>query len=549
MDTLRGSQIGQYRIQSLVAHGGMSSLYKAQHVWTQRVVAFKVLAPALAADERFRDRFARESVVLAALDHPNIVRIYDAGEDGDVLFIAMQFVEGSDLRTILARGAVSGERAVHLISQVAAGIDAAHANGLVHRDIKPANVLIGKSDHAYVADFGVVKGGTGAGLTGTAEFVGSSLYAAPEQFKGDVLDARSDVYSLGCVVYQCFAGGPPFDRASDAAVMYAHLETPVPVLAAADEVSARVDAVIARAMAKRPEDRYPSALALAEDLADAVNGVRLIRVPVAFPEPGRETTNVGADLPGSAAKPTPTTTIVRPGATPAAAEVVVGATGDTIVRETGPTATVSRGSNGDTIVRDDHPTVARPATAPERRKVLPLIAGVAVLAVGAVVAFVATRGSAPRAAPSPSVGASAPTVSTTPETTIVAQTTAPVPLAPLVVRFSGPKRGSISAGVNVRITARFSRAVTATCTAQLRAAGGRWRPVGHTSVGTTASCSVMQVASGSPGSRMEARLRVVVDGRDYYSRAVGYAVPDVLSPTTTDIISKCYSYTTQVPCP
>jgi serine/threonine-protein kinase len=245
----------------------MGVVYAAEHLRLQRKVALKVLAPELAADQRFRDRFIRESQIAASLNHPHIVAIHDAGEvDGD-LYLAMQHVEGADLRSLIdQQGALEPERAADIISKVASALDAAHARGLVHRDVKPANILVAEGDHPYLTDFGLTKRPQSvSGLTKTGQFLGSVEYAAPEQFEGKPLDARTDVYSLGCVLYECLTGDVPFPRDQEAAVMYAHLrDRPPKATAKRPELPARIDDVIAKAMAKRPEDRFSSCGDLAE---------------------------------------------------------------------------------------------------------------------------------------------------------------------------------------------------------------------------------------------------------------------------------------------
>ncbi len=189
-------------------------VYLAEHIRLGRKVALKVLAPHLAEDEAFRERFIRESRMAAAMDHPNIVTVYDAGEVEDNLFISMRYVDGSDLgRLLRTEGALEISRVILLLSQVASALDAAHGQGLVHRDVKPANVLVenhGGLERAYLADFGISKRSTtGSGLTRTGQFVGTVDYVAPEQISGEPIDGRTDVYSLGCVLFQCVAGTCP----------------------------------------------------------------------------------------------------------------------------------------------------------------------------------------------------------------------------------------------------------------------------------------------------------------------------------------------------
>jgi YVTN family beta-propeller protein len=272
-DSRIGTEIAGYRIERLLGRGGMGRVYLAEDTSLGRKVALKVLDPELAEDERFRDRFTRESRLAASLDHPNVVPIHEAGESDGVLFIAMRYVEGTDLaRLIEAEGPLPLERTVSIVSQVAAALDAAHEQGLIHRDVKPGNILVGKGDHTYLTDFGLIKRREqGTALTKTGQFMGSVDYAAPEQIEGKPVDGRADVYSLGCVTYECLTGEPPYPRDSEMAVLYAHLHDPVPrPTLKRPELTAAVDPVLAEAMAKKPEDRYGSAGDLSTALREAL---------------------------------------------------------------------------------------------------------------------------------------------------------------------------------------------------------------------------------------------------------------------------------------
>jgi WD40 repeat protein/tRNA A-37 threonylcarbamoyl transferase component Bud32 len=277
-----GTELAGYRIESLLGWGGMSVVYLAEDLRLKRRVALKLLAARLAGDESFRDRFLRESELAASIDHPNIVPIYEAGTTEDILFIAMRYVEGRDLKERLQRGRLDPGDAIGILAQVASALDAAHARGLVHRDVKPSNVLLDTgarpdgSDHVYLADFGLttrVSEETGIGDDGN--LMGTIDYVAPEQIAGGEIDGRADVYSLGCVLYESLVGQPPFGRDSDLAVVFAHLETePSAPSALRPELPTALDAVIARALAKEPEQRYAScrefagaALAVAVDEA------------------------------------------------------------------------------------------------------------------------------------------------------------------------------------------------------------------------------------------------------------------------------------------
>ena len=260
-----GSELAGYRLEATLGRGGMGVVYLAEDRRLGRKVALKLLTPTLAEDESFRERFLRESRLAASLDHQNIVPIYDAGEADGVLYIAMRYVEGSDLGALLRQeGQLEPARALTIVSQVASALDAAHARGLVHRDVKPGNILIvdepgsDEGDHVYLSDFGLTKAtGSGTRLTTTGELVGTVDYVAPEQIEGTGVDGRSDVYALGCVFYECLTGEPPFRRDTDLAVLWAHMQSdpPKPSELRA-ELPPAVDPVIAKALAKSPDDRY-----------------------------------------------------------------------------------------------------------------------------------------------------------------------------------------------------------------------------------------------------------------------------------------------------
>jgi serine/threonine-protein kinase len=268
----------------------MGVVYLAEHLRLKKRVALKVLAPELAEDEAYRERFERESQMAAALDHPNIVTVHDAGEVEGLLYIAMRYVEGSDLARLLrTEGPLEAPRALWILGQAAGALDEAHASGLVHRDVKPANILLaparqGDGERVYLTDFGLAKEwASPARLTRSGYFVGTIHYSSPEQFRGDPIDGRTDVYSLGCVLFECLTGRVPYDRGQDAAVMFAHLQDrPPSVRSIRPQLPSALDQVIGTAMAKDKEDRYPTC----GQLIDAARAVALRGEPPPPPGPG-----------------------------------------------------------------------------------------------------------------------------------------------------------------------------------------------------------------------------------------------------------------------
>src|SRR3954467_385050 len=314
-----GSQVGQYRIESYIGRGGMGVVYRAEHAHLGRHVALKLLAPELAENESFRDRFVRESRVAARVDHPNVIPIYEASESEGRYFIAMRYVDGHDLREILHTGGpLSLERALVVLTQVAGALDAAHAQGLVHRDVKPGNILVvAESEHCYLTDFGLTKAiSSDTAFTATGQFVGTTDYVAPEQIEGKELDRRTDVYSLGCVFYECLTGTTPFRRDTDMAVMWAHIQEPPPRLSARrGDMPEHLDDVIATAMAKSKDDRYPSCSTFAAAARSALEmgtGRSFAGAPAPWARergPGRSFAAVPAPVPqppAAAAPPPPT---------------------------------------------------------------------------------------------------------------------------------------------------------------------------------------------------------------------------------------------------
>jgi serine/threonine-protein kinase len=292
-----GEDFAGHRIEGVGGRGGMGIVYRALHVALNRTVALKVISPELAADADFRARFQREAQLAASIDHPNVIPVYDAAEVDGMLFITMRWVQGVDLGGLIQReGRLDAQTGVRIVCEVAAALDAAHARGLVHRDIKPGNVLIADADrHVYLTDFGLTReAGAGGGLTRTGMFVGTTDYASPEQIKGERLDARTDVYALGCVLVEAVTGSVPYDRDSEMSKMWAHVNDPPPrVRERVGDLPEELDEVVARALAKDPEERFPSA----GDLARAASAAVEDR---AIAEPER-TVATGAAAPAGAA--------------------------------------------------------------------------------------------------------------------------------------------------------------------------------------------------------------------------------------------------------
>ncbi|MEV6019893.1 MULTISPECIES: serine/threonine-protein kinase [unclassified Streptomyces] len=278
---LIGRQIAGYRIEREIGRGGMAVVYQAKDLRLDRTVALKLLAPELARNDTFRGRFTHESRVAAAIDHPHIVPVFEAGETDGVLYIAMRYVAGRDLRHLLDReGPLTVTVAGRIGIQVASALDAAHDHGLVHRDVKPGNILVAQGtdsdhpEHVYLTDFGLTKKSLSlTGFTSVGQFVGTLDYVAPEQISGKPVDGRCDVYSLGCVVYETMAGHPPFQRDDDMALLWAHQYDQPPALSSVRPgIPDAVDEVLAKALSKSPDDRYDSCLAFVSALRIAARG-------------------------------------------------------------------------------------------------------------------------------------------------------------------------------------------------------------------------------------------------------------------------------------
>jgi YVTN family beta-propeller protein len=297
-----GTELAGYRIERVLGRGGMSVVYLAHDPRLKRNVALKLLAPELAEDEGFRARFLRESQLAASLDHPNVVPVYEAGEAEGLLYIAMRYVLGTDLKALLrTERALAPERALALVGQVANALDAAHERRLVHRDVKPSNVLLtGPADeeHCYLADFGLSTSASDRSVADPRKIVGTIDYVAPEQIRGADVDGRADVYSLACLLYECLVGDVPFRRPSDVAVIYAHLEDPLPKASErAPTLPEALDGVLERGTAKLPDDRWQTCA----DLVDAARSALGDEAASARVRRRRRRRGVGVALTGLAA--------------------------------------------------------------------------------------------------------------------------------------------------------------------------------------------------------------------------------------------------------
>ncbi len=266
-----GTELAGYRIEEMIGRGGMGVVYRAEHLRLGRKVALKLLTPDLAENEGFRARFESESRLAAAIDHPHIIPLFEAGDTEGLLFLTMRYVDGIDLKGLLQNeGPLPADRALTIVGQVAGALDAAHARDLVHRDVKPANVLVAsgvgpdEAEHCYLTDFGLTKDTSqGGGLTATGQFVGTIAYVAPEQIEGTTQSGATDQYALGCVLYECLTGHPPFERKTELDVMWAHISDDPPAASQRrSDLPPGLDAVLAKALAKVPEERYETCAAM-----------------------------------------------------------------------------------------------------------------------------------------------------------------------------------------------------------------------------------------------------------------------------------------------
>ena len=406
-DLAPGTVVAGYRIEALIGRGGMGVVYAARQSGLDRMVALKVIAPELLDDPDVRERFLAEARAAASVDHANVIPVYDAGEADDVAYIAMRYVGGEDLRSLVrARGPLEPDAAAEIIAQAGAALDAIHRAGFVHRDVKPANLLVDEEQHVYLTDFGLAKAVlTRAGGTRTGQWVGTLDYVAPEQIRGGRIDARADVYALGGVLHFALTGRVPFEREGDEAKLWAQLSAPPPVPSSLRRGLKRAfDGAVARAMAKDPEERYPSAGDLGRAAVAAVRG----RAPG---EPERMVAR-GAAAPGAA----PT----EPGL---AAEASTRTTRPVpVARSTrGPRAWAAVRSTRGSRQRSAGAVARAPTRGRPRPRRWPFVAAGAVVAAGVVaVVLVAISGDDPASRAATPTPTASPTPTSTPTVTATA---------------------------------------------------------------------------------------------------------------------------------
>ncbi len=441
-----GSSFAGYRVDSVLGRGGMGVVFRAEQPRLGRMVAIKVIAPELASDDTFRERFSREARLAAAIEHPNAIPIYEAGVENGTPYLVMRFVDGVDLSSVIKHdGRISAERAVAVIEQVAGALDEAHHRGLVHRDVKPANVLVEDrrgNEHAYLTDFGLTKQTDSlTGVTATGRWVGTIDYASPEQIRGQRVDARADVYSLGCLLFASLTGRVPFERDADVAKLYAHINDPPPLVGSFDpNLPRELDWVVNRALAKDPDERFQSAGDFGRAAYAAVHGEpvskaeRTVATGAAAPDESISSGDVAAPTPPSGPVVPPTDAAASPAAEqgaptePGAPSRLASSGSASAVPPTGDSQSPMPSASGATVALPGGssaggPTPSRldasPGEAPtripkappkEKRSKIGILLALAVVAVAAII-FVATRTADPGGSDSTAQSAQKPSPS------------------------------------------------------------------------------------------------------------------------------------------
>jgi eukaryotic-like serine/threonine-protein kinase len=436
MESLIGQLLGgKYEIRSEIGRGGMGVVYYGYDTMLQRAVAIKVLPSALTYDRQFVERFRQEAVAAASLHHPGIVTIHDVGEtvlpeqgQARIYFIVMQYLEGTTLDQLLqSRGPLALQQANHLVRQVGDALDYAHQRGMIHRDIKPSNIMVSPDGHATLMDFGLVRAGEGAGLTRTGVVVGTPEYMAPEQAMGEPVDARTDIYSFGVVIYRVLTGHVPFAKSNSMATVYAHVhEPPPPLRQTRPEIPKAVEAVVLKTLAKAPSERYQRAGLLADDFAVAITN----KMPAGL-KAATVAATVATPRPGATAEKSPLPAVRTP--TPADATQLIG-------RQPPPPAT------------------------PRRSPGVALIGGVALLLVAAVAAAILMLNGQGKDAAPPSAGKGVIAQPTAAADAVVAgQTATPTPFQPTAtVRPVAPEPTATQAKSTATATVRETPTATAT---------------------------------------------------------------------------------------
>jgi serine/threonine protein kinase len=459
-----GDVLGRYHLDREIGRGGMGVVYLAHDTQLDRPVALKVVNPEIGEDEQFRTRFTREMRIAAQLEHPNIVPVHEAGDIDGLLFIAMRYVEGEDLRSLLRRdGALGVDRAAQVAVQLGAALDVAHARGLVHRDVKPANVLIGGSldePHVYLSDFGLAReAASDSGLTNTGNWMGTVDYVAPEQLDGGRISARSDIYAMGCVLFETITGDVPF-TGTIARKLYAHTHEPMPSVGASGGSNGRqVDAVLSRASAKEPDERYASAGDLGRALVGAIHGEGISE---------ERSVATGVALSGIPTRPLPSP---EP-----------------------PTDTVMDALAGRPRVPSDAPAASQPEAARRNRTRLTLAATLmAALVLGAVVLATVLMGGSSNDNTKQSARDAATTTTTTPSGTGGA----------VVIRILAPSERSVVSGDFVRLRGTVTpKDATVQVQGQLAAVGNGVFVADATLHSGTNNIDVIASAPGSaPGTK------------------------------------------------